>query len=160
MNKDFDQFYQDYQERIYRLCLGFCGNSEQAMDLCQEVFIKVWQNLPQFKGESTIGTWVYRIAVNTCLRDLEKSKRMQKVPLSDLVDERTGPAEKEQELSLLYRAITSLEEADRLLIGLVFEELPYAEMSAILNISEGNLRVRIHRVKQKLYEKMKNHGQF
>jgi RNA polymerase sigma-70 factor, ECF subfamily len=160
MNKDFDQFYQDYQERIYRLCLGFCGNSEQAMDLCQEVFIKVWQNLSQFKGQSSLGTWVYRIAVNTCLRDLEKSKRMQKVPLSDLVDERTGPAEKEQELSLLYRAITSLEEADRLLIGLVFEELPYAEMSAILNISEGNLRVRIHRVKQKLYEKMKNHGQF
>jgi RNA polymerase sigma-70 factor (ECF subfamily) len=160
MSKDFDQFYREYQERIYRLCLGFCGDPEQAMDLCQEVFIKVWQNLPQFKGQSSIGTWAYRIAVNTCLRDLEKGKRMQQVPLSDLIDGRTGPAEKEQEISLLYRAIASLDEADRLLIGLVLEDLPYADMSAILNISEGNLRVRIHRVKQKLSEKLKRHGQF
>jgi RNA polymerase sigma-70 factor (ECF subfamily) len=152
-NQNFESIYQTYQNQIYRLCLGyFGGNSNLAKDACQEVFIKVWQNLGRFKGEAKISTWIYRIAVNTCINVLRKSKnKLQTISLKEeiaIVNEETPKTE--NQLQAMYACIAQLKPKDRTIILLVLDQKPYEDISSIMGISENNLRVIIHRIKDKL----------
>lgn len=147
----FKELYKKYGPKVQRLCLGYTGNQMEAEDLLQEVFVKVWQNLDKFRGDSQVSTWIYRIAANTCLYHLRSAKNKQSVNLEQappLLDfEETN---KEQQVQLLYKAISELKESDRLIITMLLEEIPYLEMAKITEISEVNLRVKIHRIKQQL----------
>ncbi|WP_211196211.1 RNA polymerase sigma factor [Flavobacterium sp. H122] len=153
MENQFKQIYADYSQKVHRLCLGYTGDAMQADDLHQEVFIKVWENLPKFRGESQVSTWVYRIAVNTCLLYLRDAKKRNNVDIEKSafkLSEETN--DKESQIQLLYKCTSELNETDRLIITLMLEEVPYAEIAAATSISEGNLRVKIHRIKQQLSE--------
>lgn len=149
--QQFKDLYQKYGPKVQRLCLGYTGNQVEAEDLLQEVFVKVWQNLDKFRGDSQVSTWMYRIAVNTCLYHLRSAKNKRSVdlekapPLLDLEQ-----PDKEQQVQLLYKAISELKENDRLIITMLLEEIPYSEMAQIIEVSEANLRVKIHRIKQQL----------
>ncbi|GAA4766728.1 MULTISPECIES: RNA polymerase sigma factor [Flavobacterium] len=153
MENQFKQIYTDYSQKVHRLCLGYTGDSMQADDLMQEVFIKVWENLPKFRGESQVSTWLYRIAVNTCLLHLRDAKKNTKVDIEKttlkISDDNN---DKEGQVQLLYKCISELNETDRLIITLMLEEVPYSEIAEATSISEGNLRVKIHRIKQQLSE--------
>ncbi|ESU23649.1 sigma-70 family RNA polymerase sigma factor [Flavobacterium saliperosum S13] len=123
----------------------------EADDLLQEVFIKAWQNLDKFRGDSQISTWIYRIAVNTCLYHLRSQKNKKSVDIDKaIIKKEEETDDKEQQIQLLYKCISELSEADRLIITLLLEEVPYNEIAAVTEISEGNLRVKIHRIKQQL----------
>ena len=151
IENQFKDIYSTYSQKVHRLCLGYTGDSMQADDLLQEVFIKVWENLEKFRGESQVSTWLYRITVNTCLLYLRNAKKTTKVDIEKTVlkiSEETD--EKENQIQLLYKCISELPESDRLIITLLLEEVPYAEIASITDISEGNLRVKIHRIKQQL----------
>ena len=149
----FTSLYDAYWEKIVRLCLAYTGNYEQAKDLAQESFLKAWEHIEKFRDESAIGTWIYRIAVNTCLTHLRSSKRMPSTELTEVKEfQLSSSVEDNEKIRLLYKMISQLPEVERLLITLVLEEVPYQEISEILNISQGNLRVRIHRVKQSLIQ--------
>ena len=149
--QQFKDMYQKYSPKVKRLCLGYTGNSMEAEDLLQEIFVKVWQNLHKFRGDSQVSTGIYRIAVNTCLLHLRSRKNKcnveltQAPPLLDLEETNT-----EQQVQFLYKAISALKESDRLIITMLLEEIPYVEMAQITAISEVNLRVKIHRIKQQL----------
>ena len=78
----FKDLYKKYGLKVQRLCLGYTGNQMEAEDLLQEVFVKVWQNLYKFRGDSQISTWIYRIAVNTCLYHLRSTKNKRSVDLT------------------------------------------------------------------------------
>lgn len=148
----FKEIFDENSTKIYHLCLGYTGDPDIANDLMQETFIKVWQNLDGFRNQSQLSTWIYRIAVNTCLSYLRVEKRRNNDPLnSDHIEnlaEEFSP--KEEQVSQLYKSIAHLEENERMMITMVLDEVPYAEIAEVFAISEGNLRVRIHRVKQKL----------
>lgn len=147
----FKDIYSNYSQKVHRLCLGYTGDTMQADDLLQEVFIKVWENLEKFRGESQISTWIYRIAVNTCLLHLRSNKKQTKVDFEKStlkISDETN--EKENQIQLLYKCISELNETDRLIITLLLEEVPYPEIAEVTSISEGNLRVKIHRIKQQL----------
>ena len=150
----FKEIFQANSKKIYHLCYGYTGNDESANDLVQETFIKVWQNLDKFRNQALISTWIYRIAVNTCLSYLRVEKRNPKDELTDNIIETKGEeiSEKNEQVSTLYKCIAQLEENERFIITMVLDELPYTEIAAISGISEGNLRVKIHRIKQKLTE--------
>lgn len=150
----FKEIFQANSKKIYHLCYGYTGDDESANDLVQETFIKVWQNLDKFRNQALISTWIYRIAVNTCLSYLRIEKRHPKDELTDHIIETKGEevSEKNEQVSSLYKCIAQLEEGERFIITMVLDELPYAEIAAISGISEGNLRVKIHRIKQKLTE--------
>jgi len=139
--------------------MGYLNDAEQAKDLTQETFISVWKNLGSFRHESKISTWIYRIATNNCLRAIEVGKRMIKteLPLNlpDLPED--SPEEK---LRFLYRAISQLEETERIIISLLLEDLPQGEIADIVGLNPGTVRVRIHRIKEKLATKFREHGQF
>lgn len=72
----FEEIYELYWQKIFRLCMGYVNDPELAQDLAQETFIIVWQQLPKFRNESSVGTWIFRIASNNCLRQIEKEKKI------------------------------------------------------------------------------------
>ena len=149
---NFDSLYQTHYPKVLKLCLGYTGDYAQAQDLAQETFVKVWQNLLTFKGESQLTTWLYRIAVNTCLNHFRTVRSRPADSLqahhNEQIADETG--ESDQQISLLYTSIRQLAETDRLIITLVLEDTPYSEIAQVIGISEGNLRVKIHRIKQQL----------
>ena len=151
--KQFKSVYSDYSIKVQRLCLGYTGNEEEANDLLQETFIKVWQNWDTFRGEAQRSTWVYRIAVNTCLQYIKKKKQKNETQLNEKTHAiKEVVHNKEEEVQLLYKCISQLAATDRLIITLLLEEVPYVEIATVTAISEGNLRVKIHRIKQQLSE--------
>ena len=149
--QQFKELYEKYGPKVQRLCLGYTGNTMEAEDLLQEVFVKVWQNLHSFRGDSQVSTWIYRIAVNTCLYQIRSTKNKKSVSLEKVpVLLATDGENKEAQIQLLHKAISELKESDRLIITLLLEEVPYSEIAQITEISEVNLRVKIHRIKQQL----------
>ncbi len=150
----FRELFKSNSKRIFHLCYGYTGDESAANDLMQETFLKVWQNLDKFRNQALISTWIYRIAVNTCLSWLRTEKRQQKEELSDKIieTEREVVSEKQEQIALLYKCISQLDENERIIITMVLDEMPYEEIAEIAGISEGNLRVKIHRIKHKLTE--------
>lgn len=151
---NFEQIYNTYWDKVFRLCLGYFNDHALAQDLAQDVFVRVWQYLPTFKGKSDIGTWIFRIATNVCLRQSQRQKSISQtdIPLGVFALE---SAEKSIQVQALYKAISELSEIDRLIISLYLEEMKQSEISQIIGISEINVRVRIHRIKTALAKKMK-----
>lgn len=154
----FEEIYTAYWQRVFRLCMGYVNDHALAQDLAQETFITVWKQLPNFRNDSGIATWIFRIAANTCLRQIEKQKRFQKADLPKELQE-----EKEQDLELqiqfLYKCISELPETDRIIISLELEDVKQSEIASIVGLSESNIRVKIHRIKEKLTKKFKEHEQ-
>lgn len=157
---DFEEIYMQYSPQVFRVCMGYINDYEFARDITQETFIAVWQNLSSFKNQSKISTWIFRIATNNCLRAIERSQRTKtstELPFHlPAMHEET----QEEKLAFLYTCIAELEETERIIISLLLEDLPQAEIAAIVGLSDVNVRVKIHRIKDKLAIKFKEHGQF
>ena len=158
----FKNIFQANSKKIYHLCYGYTGDEASANDLMQETFMKVWQNLEKFRNQALISTWIYRIAVNTCLSYLRVEKRQAKEELTDNIIEtkEDDVSDKNEQVSQLYKCIAQLQENERILITMVLDEVPYPEIAEISGISEGNLRVKIHRIKSKLTELYNRHERF
>jgi RNA polymerase sigma-70 factor, ECF subfamily len=154
----FEEIYQTYWQKVFRICMGYVNDADWAKDISQETFITVWQKLPEFRNESAIGTWIFRIASNQCLRQLEKQKRMPKSELPEQL-EATQDISNEGRINFLYKCIAELNEIDRIIISLELEDVKQAEIAEIVGISESNVRVKIHRIKEKLTEKFKAYEQ-
>ena len=148
----FEEIYKSYWQKIFRLCRGYVNDHEIAQDMAQETFIIVWQQLPKFRNEANIGTWIYKIAANNCLRQIEKQNRFPKAQFPiNLSEEKQHNIE--PQIQFLYKCIAELPENDRIIISLELEEIKQAEIASIVGLSEANIRVKIHRIKEKLTEK-------
>ncbi|WP_264565720.1 RNA polymerase sigma factor [Flavobacterium sp. N3904] len=155
---EFEELYKTYWQKIFRLCMGYVNDYDIAQDIAQETFIIVWQKLDTFRNESSIGTWIFRIASNNCLRQIEKEKRFPKSELPvNIIEEKQYSME--PQIQFLYKCIAELPETDRIIISLELEGLKQAEIANIVGLSEANTRVRIHRIKEKLTQKFKENGQ-
>ena len=154
----FDELYKTYWQRIFRLCMGYVNDYESAQDLAQETFITVWQQLPSFRNESDVGTWIFRIASNNCLRQIERGKRFVRDDFPDNLFEEKQPS-LEPQIQQLLTYISELPETDRILISLALEEVKQADIAQIMGLSETNVRVKIHRIKEKLTQKFTKNGQ-
>jgi RNA polymerase sigma factor (sigma-70 family) len=153
----FDELHKKYHPMVMQLCLGFVkGEIDQAKDLSQEIFINVWNALEKFEGKSSYKTWIYRITVNTCLLHIRKYKKAINIPLEKVSEELQNSTEIDKNYASLYQAIGKLNEIDRLTIMLVLDELSYDEIAEIMGINPTNLRVKIHRIKKKLKELLKD----
>ncbi len=151
--KFFTRIYETSKDKIHRLCLGFTGNPADADDLFQEIWLKVWKNLEKFRGESHIHTWIYRIATNTALSFVKKNKKTLHLrEVSCESQETPNP-----EVRKLYQAIASLNDLEKTIICLFLEECSYAEISGITGLSVPNVGVKIHRIKQKLKQKLNDY---
>lgn len=151
---EFEKVYRTYWQRVYRLCLAYLNDSEPAKDLAQETFIIVWEKLGEFRGESDIGTWIYRIATNNCLKYVKREKNRRKLSLPEQVQE-FEVEDKEPEIKKLCRYISELPELDRIIITLELDGVNQQEIASIVGLQPGNVRVRVYRIKEKLTNQFK-----
>ncbi|NOX36766.1 MAG: RNA polymerase sigma factor [Calditrichaeota bacterium] len=161
----FLDIYQQFKDKLFRLCLGFTGDTGEAENLFQEIWIKIWNHLDQFRNESAIGTWIYRIATNTALLYVKRQNRYKrKVQSMEHLPVEPGgdPSEAqhmEEAIARLYRAIASLKELDRIIIELVLEGTRYRDIAEITGLSVSNVGVRINRIKKELKNRLEKAGE-
>lgn len=150
-----------YQSRLYWHIRRLIVDHDLAQDVLQDTFIKAYQNFHQFKQDSQLYTWLYRIATNESLQQLNKLKKMQKSDegsdyhLQNLVAENVS-AEADEIQILLQKAIQSLPEKQKLVFTLrYYDDLPYEEISKIVDMSVGTLKTNYHYAKQKVEDYIK-----
>ena len=156
----FETLYENYHTKVYRLCLGYLGNSQSAEDLCQDIFIKIYQKYETFEQKSSIGTWIYRITANACLNELRRENKTttQAISEKEINTTQSYPTtEKEENLQLLQFCIQKLGQIDKILITMVLEDIPYTQISETLGISEANVRVKVYRIKKELEKLFKTY---
>lgn len=160
MQPTIEYIVEHFQTGLQRLCLGYVYDPEEAKDLVQEVLVKVWTYLPEFRGEANVKTWVYRIAVNTCLMHLRK-KRLPTVPLMHERDEAQEETFTEDDrLGQLRSAISRLPARDRILILLFLDDHSYEQIAEVMGLSVSNVGARLTRTRKKLFTLLKSrtHG--
>ena len=147
----FLSLVEQHKQIIYKVCFMYASDDETVNDLFQEVTLNLWKSFPRFRGDSKATTWVYRIAVNTCISWLRVSgKRIKTVPLTFSMTELLSDEQEKENLRELYALINRLGKLERALILLWLEERSYEEIAEILDISVSNVGVRINRIKAKL----------
>src|SRR6476659_4683199 len=160
----FTLIIRKYQERLYWHIRRMVVEHEDANDVLQNVFIRVWNGLENFREDSQLYTWLYRIATNESLTFIEQQKTRQAVSLSDVesglsnkikADKHFDANKREWKLQL---AIQQLPEKQRLVFSLrYYDEMPYEEMSRVLDNSEGALKASYHHAVKKIEDYFKNH---
>jgi len=159
----FTKIIKKYQERLYWHIRRMVVSHEDTNDILQNMFIKVWKNLDNFREDSQLFTWLYRIATNESLTHLQQQKKRLAFSLSDdesplankiKADEHFDGQKLEWKLQL---AIQKLPEKQRAVFNLrYFEEMPYEEMSRVLETSEGALKASYHHAVKKIEDFIKN----
>lgn len=155
----FIRITAENRDRIYRICRSYAADMTDADDMYQEVMLQIWKSLPAFRNQSAISTWVFRIALNVCMRarfsqDKRKSvfvkEDMTKVDIAIL-----QPDEDAQEYSGLFHCIQQLNDLDRSIILLFLEQQSYKEISEVCGLTENHIAVRMKRIRQKLFTCLK-----
>jgi RNA polymerase sigma factor (sigma-70 family) len=155
----FNELFNNYYYKIHRLCKGYLnGNEASASDAAQDVFVKIWEHLDTFRNESKVSTWIYRIAVNTCLMYLRKqsTKNEKSTDVFPIIGTESYSFEEDEKLQKMYSCINKLDEKNKVIILMVLEGLPYPEISEVVGITEETLRVKIHRIKINLTQCVQN----
>jgi RNA polymerase sigma-70 factor (ECF subfamily) len=157
--RGYTQLVKKYQEKIYWHIRRLVVDHDDANDVMQNVFIKVWKGLDQFREDARFYTWLYRIATNESLSFLEKEKKKASVSFEDIslaLSEKLA-ADKDFDLSKiewkLQVAIQKLPEKQKLVFSLrYYEEMSYQEMSKVLDTTEGALKASYHHAVKKIEE--------
>ncbi|MRI01364.1 sigma-70 family RNA polymerase sigma factor [Kriegella sp. EG-1] len=165
MNKDLENTFlnalDEHQHKLLRICSVYSKDDDDAKDLFQEVLVNIWKSMPTFQGSSNIGTWMYRITLNVCLRLKTKERGRQKKTLRldshaiNIYKTETLENGQQEQLVQLRKCIKQLNEADKAVITLYLEELPYKEIAEVTGLTENTIAVKIKRIKNKLLNCLK-----
>lgn len=150
---EFAEIYESNKARIYSTAYRMLGNSADAEDVVQDVFIKAYRKLDTFEGRSQLSTWLYRITINRCLDILRKRKRQQTAPL----DEAMGAVAKQTNLMKLIEGMTpSLPPGYRTVFVLHdIQGLKHFEIAKLLHITEGACKSQLHKARLMMRKKLK-----
>ena len=155
----FGELVKSYSERLYWHVRGLTGNHEDTDDLLQDIFVKIWHSLPDFRGDSQLYTWLFRIATNETLNFLRKRSLRATFGLDspDVTERVTDPDphfDGDEAQRLLSVAVAKLPPKQRAVFHMrYFEEMPYEQMSQIMGTSVGALKASYHFA----YEKVKDY---
>lgn len=148
--KTFGQLIREHKSTIYTVCYMFSKDKDEVDDLFQEVLVNLWRGYESFEGRSDVRTWIYRVALNTCISLDRKRRSRPKMELSmniNLFEDRDTDT---QQVDMLHRRISRLRPFDRAIVLLWLEDLSYEEIGQIVGISEKNVSVRLFRIKEQL----------
>lgn len=167
----FEELIGGYEKKAYNIAYRIMGNEEDAKDMAQEAFIKIYKSIQNFREESSFSTWLYRIVTNVCLDELRKRKKDKLVPLEMNIETEKGTAvvelsaeketpedvfERVEKRQLIQNAILSLGEDYKTVIILRdIQGFGYEEIATILNCSLGTIKSRINRARNMLKEKLR-----
>ena len=157
--KQFGRHITENQMLIYKVCRIYAYTDADRDDLFQDIVTELWRAFPKFKGDAKFSTWLYRVAINTAVTGLRRQKDFITSFAPSTLPVHAGDndyARKEEQLQELYTAIEQLNPVEKAIVMLYLEDKPYEEMEDILGISQGNIRVKMNRIKKKLRELTKN----
>lgn len=157
----FNQIMRNHEDRVFSVCLRIMGEREQALDATQETFLTAFRKAAQFKGNSALGTWIYRIAVNTCYDQLRKQKRRRTDPLADYHEPVDYAAEDAVEAAGLRpeieQALAAIPEDFRAAVILCdIEGLSLPDVAQVLDVPVGTVKSRVFRGRRLLARKLGN----
>lgn len=170
----FEQLIRRYQDRVYTVILRSCSNPEASLDLTQETFLRAIKSLGRFRGQSSFYTWLFRIAMNVTISWRRKRENSQMTGVEDfeqnLADSQAGQlvafsgsseqdpaniAQQREATERVLAALDTLEPAQRTIIVLRdIEQMDYASIAEVLNITEGTVKSRLHRSRLALRERL------
>lgn len=147
----FTQLVREHKSTIYTVCYMFSKDEEEVNDLFQETLINMWKGIDSFREESKISTWIYRVALNTCLLQERKKKRqVPKVPLTMDVNFFEDDSANASQVRQLHQRIGKLGLVDRALVMMWLEGMSYDEIGAVMGISAQHVGVKLFRIKEML----------
>lgn len=154
-----------YKDMVFTLSLKMLKDREEAEEVSQDTFVKVYQSLSKFNGESKFSTWIYKVAFNTCLDRLKKNKRLQPVAVLDEFTEREAISlmnvldsiEERERKQMIQDCLNGLPGEDSFLLTLYyFEEQSLEEIAKIIGINPNNVKIRLYRSRKKLAALLKD----
>jgi RNA polymerase sigma-70 factor (ECF subfamily) len=151
LEQKFAQTVKEQKSTIYTVCYMFSKDADEVNDLFQETLINMWKGMGGFREESKIDTWIYRVALNTCLTQERKKKReVKKVPLNMDVNYFEDNDANAKQARILHQRISQLAYVDRALVMLWLDGMSYDEMGAVVGISAQNVATKLFRIKEQL----------
>lgn len=148
--QQFEQTVSEHKNTIYTVCYMFSNDSEEVSDLFQETLINLWKGFDGFENRSDIRTWIYRVALNTCITLDRKKRRTAATTLSMDINLFKDNDADTQQVDILHHRISKLKPFDRAIVLLWLENLSYEEIGLIVGISTKNVSVRLFRIKEQL----------
>lgn len=163
----FEELVREHERKIYNLCFNTMGSAEDAADMAQETLLKAWRALERFDGRSGLGTWLYRIAVNTCLDELRRRKNRTAISMQSLAEKGWEPeddsgdfVERSIQREEVRHALQELPEEYRtVLILRDIQGFSYEEIASILECPVGTVRSRLNRARGNIAKKLTNREQ-
>lgn len=145
---------REHKSTIYTVCYMFSNDEDEVSDLFQETLINLWKGFESFRHESKLSTWIYRVAMNTCISaDRKKRKQGTKVPLSMDINLYNDEDHETKQVRQLHERIQRLDLIDRALVMMWLEGMNYDEIAEVIGISVKNVGVKLVRIKEKLKQK-------
>lgn len=158
----FDTVFKEYQNMVYSIALRFMGNRDDALEVAQESFIRIYKGLPNFRGDSKLSTWIYRITVNQALAHRRSARNF--VDLPDISDDQVyfgGIANAIETLGaddrkrFVTKALDLLGDEDSTILMLYYmEDQSIDEIAQIMQLTHANVKVRLFRSRNKLHDKL------
>lgn len=148
----------EYKNVVSKVCYMYATDSDHFKDLYQETLVNLWQAMDSFRGDSAVSTWVYRIAINSCVTMFRRNRRfrdnvsLDSQSMLEMADMATDDHEHAECLKEMYRLIGQLPPVDKAIVLMWLDEKSYEEISKVTGLSRGNVATRLHRCKQKLSE--------
>ena len=150
LEKQFAQTIAEHKSTIYTVCYMFSKDADEVNDLFQEVLVNIWKGYDDFEHRSDIKTWIYRIALNTCISIDRKKRRHATTRLSMDINLFEDRDEDTRQVDMLHKRISRLQPFDRAIVLLWLENLSYDEFGQIVGISTKNVSVRMFRIREQL----------
>lgn len=149
--KEFSRLVREHKGTIYTVCYMFSKDEDEVNDLFQETLINLWKGIESFRSESKIDTWIYRVALNTCISaDRKKKRKAQAVPLTMDVNLYEDNDADTKQVQQLHGRIQKLGVIDRAIVLMWLEDMSYEEIGAVIGISAQNVGVKLFRIKEQL----------
>ena len=147
----FTRLVRENKSTIYTVCYMFSQDEDEVNDLFQETLINLWKGIDGFRDDSKISTWIYRVALNTCLLQERKKKRqVAKVPLTMDVNFFEDDDANAAQVRMLHQRIGKLGLVDRAIVMMWLEGMSYDEIGSVMGISAQNVGVKLFRIKESL----------
>ena len=157
LEKQFAQTAAEHKSTIYTVCYMFSQDADEVNDLFQEVLVNLWKGFESFEHRSDIKTWIYRVALNTCI-SIDRKKKVSTILQRRQATERLtmdinlfeDRDEDTKQVDMLHKRISKLQPFDRAIVLLWLENLSYEEIGQIVGITTKNVSVRLFRIREQL----------
>lgn len=155
----FTALVERFRERVWRICFRLLGQEDDAQDAAQEVFVRLFMQRANFRGQSKYSTWVHGVAVRTCL-SLRRSRGRRRKHETAAAEKRPGPASAQPGLQLdLARMLETLDEEDRAMVILKYaEDYSFEELASIFGLSLSACKMRVSRAREKVQKRFGDHA--